>query len=392
VIGLLDVVRSAASEIADFPRVELVGIDERISVSGRAVSDVSHLLAELLENATSFSSPDTAVVVSGAITKSGFVLALTDQGIGMTPERIAEANTLLRHPPVVGLALSRALGLHVVGALAKRHGIAVEIRKAAPVGTVALVALPKAILEARGRDEGSPMAPVYAPDIDDDGSAVPLGARRAGPASAGAAPVPSGAATATAVTWHPADEPPVEQWAREVDAQQHVDAAVASAAAEALVAEPVEAPVAEPVEQEPVAEALVEEPVAEALVEEPVAESPRFEMPTFEAPRFEEEPVVDEAPPFDDLPLPTRIPGQNMTHQPVVDEEDPLDDADPMRPYRVHELLTRHSQGVQRGQEHHDTDDPGSSFEPGFDNGFDATFGFDLPHQPDAGRAGEDQS
>ena len=129
-IGLLDVVRSAAAEIADFPRVELVGIDERISVSGRAVSDVSHLLAELLENATSFSSPDTAVVVSGAITKSGFVLAITDQGIGMTPERIAEANTLLRHPPVVGLALSRALGLHVVGALAKRHGIAVEIRKA----------------------------------------------------------------------------------------------------------------------------------------------------------------------------------------------------------------------------------------------------------------------
>jgi hypothetical protein len=118
-----------------------------------------------------------------------------------------------------------------------------------------------------------------------------------------------------------------------------------------------------------------------------LAEAPRFEMPT-----FDEAPPVDEAPLLDDLPLPTRIPGQNMTHQPVVDEEDPLDDADPMRPYRVHELLTRHSQGVQRGQEHHDADDPGSSFEPGFDNGFDATFGFDLPHQPDAGRAGEDHS
>ena len=108
VIGLLDVVRSAAAEIADFPRVELVGIDDRISVSGRAVSDVSHLLAELLENATAFSSPDTAVVVSGAITKSGLVLAITDQGIGITTDRIDEANTLLRNPPVVGLALSRA--------------------------------------------------------------------------------------------------------------------------------------------------------------------------------------------------------------------------------------------------------------------------------------------
>ena len=223
-IGLLDVVRSAAAEIADFPHVELVGIDERISVSGRAVSDVSHLLAELLENATSFSNPETAVVVSGAITKSGFVLAITDQGIGMTPDRIAEANTLLRHPPVVGLALSRALGLHVVGALAKRHGIAVEIRKASPVGTVALVALPKAILEARGRNEGStPMAPVYSPDVDDDGTPMPLGARRAAPAPA---PAPASASTgepgaaATAATWHPADEPPVEQSAREADAQR----------------------------------------------------------------------------------------------------------------------------------------------------------------------------
>jgi hypothetical protein len=85
-----------------------------------------------------------------------------------------------------------------------------------------------------------------------------------------------------------------------------------------------------------------------------------------------------------------------MTHQPVVDEEAPTDDADPMRPYRVHELLTRHSQGVQRGQEHHDATEPGSTFDAGFDTGFepefDATFGFDLPHQPDAGRAGEDQS
>ena len=402
-IGLLDVVRSAAAEIADFPRVELVGIDERISVSGRAVSDVSHLLAELLENATSFSSPDTAVVVSGAITKSGFVLAITDQGIGMTPERIAEANTLLRHPPVVGLALSRALGLHVVGALAKRHGIAVEIRKAAPVGTVALVALPKGILEARGRDEGStPMAPVYAPDIDDNGAAVPLGARRAGPAPAAPAPAPSGAggsaAAATAVTWHPADEPPVEQWAREVDAQQHADAAVASAAADALV----DAPNVEPVEPEPLPQPPVEPaPGAHAIVDEPVAEAPTFDAPPFdappfEAPAFDEAPPVDEAPPFDDLPLPTRIPGHHMTHQPVFDEETPVDDADPMRPYRVHELLTRHSQGVQRGQEHHDAAEPGTTFDAGFDTGFepefDANFGFDLPRQPDAGRAGEDHS
>ena len=364
-IGLLDVVRSAAAEIADFPRVELVGIDERISVSGRAVSDVSHLLAELLENATSFSSPETAVVVSGAITKSGFVLAITDQGIGLTPERIAEANTLLRHPPVVGLALSRALGLHVVGALAKRHGIAVELRKASPVGTVALVALPKAILEARGRNEGStPMAPVYSPDVDDDGSPMPLGARRApGPPSGAPAPPPdasngAAAAAATTVTWHPADAPPVEQWAREADAQQH--------AASVSDAPRYDAPASDtPVFSEPVADA--------APHQEPgfdfgsgaahTTQDTSQDMPEDRPEDPPEDPPEEEAARFDDLPLPTRIPGHNMTHQPVVDEQHPVDESDPMRPYRVHELLTRHSQGVRRGLEHHDDDAAGRAGE-----------------------------
>jgi hypothetical protein len=354
-------VRSAAAEIADFPRVELVGIDERISVSGRAVSDVSHLLAELLENATSFSSPETAVVVSGAITKSGFVLAITDQGIGLTPERIAEANTLLRHPPVVGLALSRALGLHVVGALAKRHGIAVELRKASPVGTVALVALPKAILEARGRNEGStPMAPVYSPDVDDDGSPMPLGARRApGPPSGAPAPPPdasngAAAAAATTVTWHPADEPPVEQWAREADAQQH--------AASVSDAPRYDVPAAEnPVFSEPLADAAPhQEPGFDfgsgaAHATQDTSQDMPEDTP--------EDTSEEEAARFDDLPLPTRIPGHNMTHQPVVDEQHPVDESDPMRPYRVHELLTRHSQGVRRGLEHHDDDAAGRAGE-----------------------------
>ncbi len=146
-IALLDVVRSASAEIADFPRVDLVGVDDELAVSGRAVADLAHLVAELLENATSFSPPDAAVVVSGATTASGFVLAISDQGIGMPAEKIAEANDLLAKPPVVGLALSRALGLHVVGSLAARHDITVELRPGAPVGLVALVTLPSTILE-----------------------------------------------------------------------------------------------------------------------------------------------------------------------------------------------------------------------------------------------------
>ena len=146
-IALVDVVRAAAAEIADFPRVELLGVDQVLAVSGRAVADLAHLVAELLENATSFSPPDAAVVVSGAPTEHGFVLAIADQGIGLPAERLAASNELLRHPPVVGLALSRALGLHVVGLLAARHGISVELRPGAPLGTVALVMLPHEILE-----------------------------------------------------------------------------------------------------------------------------------------------------------------------------------------------------------------------------------------------------
>ncbi len=199
-IALLDVVRAAAAEIADFPRVELVGIDGDLAVSGRAVSDVAHLVAELLENATSFSPPDSAVVVSGAATASGFVLAVTDQGIGMPSDRIVEANTLLADPPMVGLALSRALGLHVVGSLAARHGITVELRPGSPVGLVALVTLPTSVLASTAAPPPAappapPVAPVYAPEVDAEGEPTPLGARR--------------------VAWRPADEPPVEEWRRE---------------------------------------------------------------------------------------------------------------------------------------------------------------------------------
>jgi HAMP domain-containing protein len=376
-IGLLDVVRSAAAEIADFPRVELVGIDERISVSGRAVADVSHLLAELLENATSFSSPETAVVVSGAITRSGFVLAITDQGIGMTPERIAEANHLLRHPPVVGLALSRALGLHVVGALAKRHGIAVEIRPASPTGIVALVAMPKAILEAKGRQEPVDYAvPVYSPDVDDDGSPLPLGAHREGPEphAASVTPVSGAAVTATTdrATWHPADEPPVEQWAREVDAQEHAASAAAAAVAE------MQMPEVRSGTTEPTPAPELSEPGYETVDDHGAAISDQAAAP----PEADEVAAERDA---SDLPLPIRVPGQHLLHEPAAPAETAIDESDPMRPYRVHELLTRHSHGVQRGQSHQVY--PADRFAPLDDASADRS-----TDDPDAGSTGEELS
>jgi signal transduction histidine kinase len=299
-ITLLDVVRSASAEIADFPRVDLVGIDDALAVSGRAVADLSHLLAELLENATSFSPPDTAVVVSGATTASGFVLAISDQGIGMPPEKLAEANALLAKPPVVGLALSRALGLHVVGSLAARHGITVELRPGAPVGLVALVTLPSTILESQGRV--APAEPVFAPDLGPDGEPVPLGARRVG--------------------WRPPDEPPVEEWRAEGLGD----------------AEPVHAPTVTlpPMDGSAAAPETAPPNAAEATV--PVADPVEDQ----------EDDPVDE--PVADGPLPTRVPGHHLSHQPAADTDEPALDTDPLRPYRVHELLTRHDLGKRRGR------------------------------------------
>jgi hypothetical protein len=312
-IALLDVVRAAAAEIADFPRVELVGIEGDVAVAGRAVADVAHLVAELLENATSFSPPDSAVVVSGAVTATGFVLAVSDQGIGMPVERIAEANQLLAKPPLVGLALSRALGLHVVASLAARHHITVELRPGAPLGLVALVSLPTSVLEERPAP--APPEPVYAPEVDEDGAPAPLGARR--------------------VVWRPADEPPVEEWRREGMGDAESVPPIADAPA----------------------------PAADTFAAPPPPEftPPQFAAPPFAPPPFD--PAADTAdgafstpPPNEQVPLPTRVPGQHLSHQPNADATDDGAEADPLRPYRVHELLTRHAQGKRRGRAEHDGD------------------------------------
>ncbi|HUF83651.1 MAG TPA: ATP-binding protein, partial [Acidimicrobiia bacterium] len=146
-VPLLDVVRGAAAEIADFARVSITGLDQQMAVTGSAAADLTHLMAELLENATSFSPPQTPVTVHGVPHGDGVVLAVTDQGLGMPDDRVAEAHHLLADPPAAGLALSRILGLYVVGHLAARHGIVVELRPGEDRGLTALVAIPGQLLE-----------------------------------------------------------------------------------------------------------------------------------------------------------------------------------------------------------------------------------------------------
>jgi len=162
-VPVLDVVRSAASEITDYARVDVQGLDG-VNVVGAAVIDLTHLLAELLENATSFSPPESRVVVGGTWYGTTYVLSITDQGIGMADDRLAAANALLAEPPAPRLALSRSLGLFVVAHLAARVGVSVELRAGAP-GVVALVALPANVLHAPAPPVPVPVLsePVVAP-------------------------------------------------------------------------------------------------------------------------------------------------------------------------------------------------------------------------------------
>ncbi len=136
-VGLVDVLRAAVSEIEQYERVSL-NVQPGIAVRGQAVNDVVHLLAELVENATSFSAAETPVAVSGHLLNSGGVLLdITDQGVGMGAEEMAHANWRLDNPPVVDVAVSRRMGLFVVARLAARHGIRVRDGRADRAGVAA---------------------------------------------------------------------------------------------------------------------------------------------------------------------------------------------------------------------------------------------------------------
>jgi hypothetical protein len=139
---LVEVVRAAVAEVEDYNRVELLPIDETMGLAGQAVSDVVHLLAELIENATSFSPPGTKVQIAGQAISSGYVLEIEDRGLGMTDEELVEANERLANPPMVDFALSRMLGLYVVARLAQRYNVKVQLRHSWYGGITALVLLP----------------------------------------------------------------------------------------------------------------------------------------------------------------------------------------------------------------------------------------------------------
>jgi signal transduction histidine kinase len=161
-VPLADVARAAVSEIEHYARVVL-SIQHGIAVVGPAVSDVVHLLAELIENATLFSPTDTAVQVSGAeMASGGVLLEITDKGTGIPEERLAEMNWRLRSTPVIDVTVSRHMGLFAVARLAERHNVQVRLRQASPQGLSALVWLPDTVIERTARQFTGPRVPLAA--------------------------------------------------------------------------------------------------------------------------------------------------------------------------------------------------------------------------------------
>ncbi len=156
-VSLTELARGAAAETEHFARVDITKLPAR-AVNGPAVGDLVHLLAELIDNATTFSPPESRVEVRANIVGRGVVLEIEDQGLGIEGERIDELNTMLASPPdfgIMALSAEPRLGLFVVARLAARHGIAVSLRESAYGGTRAIVLVRADLLDEVPETDGS---------------------------------------------------------------------------------------------------------------------------------------------------------------------------------------------------------------------------------------------
>ncbi|OLB77443.1 MAG: hypothetical protein AUI14_16005 [Actinobacteria bacterium 13_2_20CM_2_71_6] len=170
-VPLVDVIRGAVAEVEEYTRVTVLPVGA-VSVVGRAVGDVIHLLAELIENAVSFSPPFTVVQVGGQLVGNGLAVEIEDRGLGMSEADRAAANEQLRNPPEFNLSSTARLGLYVVGRLAMRHGIRIWLKESPYGGTTAVVLLPRVLVA----DGFEPPAPA---DVMDPTALSPRTARHA---------------------------------------------------------------------------------------------------------------------------------------------------------------------------------------------------------------------
>ncbi|GAA3443667.1 nitrate- and nitrite sensing domain-containing protein [Planomonospora venezuelensis] len=207
-VTIYDVVRAAVEEVEDYLRVAIT-VPHGPALVGTVVTDVIHLVAELVENAAIFSPPSTTVRVHGEVVAKGYAIEVEDRGLGMTPAEMSYFNARLAEPPEFDLADSDRLGLFVVGRLAARHGIRVSLRPSPFGGVTAIVLIPGELV-ARAPEPLAPRVPAaltpespisYTVEVERvpaDGGGLPKRVRRAVPEHApgsrsvpGQAPVPA---------------------------------------------------------------------------------------------------------------------------------------------------------------------------------------------------------
>ena len=149
-VPVIDVMRAAAAEVEDYTRVTVI-TDSDEAISAPAVTDMIHLLAELIENATLFSPSSTRVEVRAERVANGFAMEVEDRGLGIPADQLVQVNEQLANPPDFDLADADRLGLFVAGRLAARHGVHVALTPSAYRGTKAVVVMPDSIMAAQAQ-------------------------------------------------------------------------------------------------------------------------------------------------------------------------------------------------------------------------------------------------
>ncbi|MFH0517665.1 nitrate- and nitrite sensing domain-containing protein [Streptomyces sp. M41] len=201
-VSLTNVVRAAVSEVEDYARVEVRQLPEA-AVIGAAVADLTHLLAELVENGAQFSPPHTRVRVTGEPVGNGYAVEVEDRGLGMGKETLVEANRRIEQSEALDLFDSDRLGLFVVSRLAARHGIKVHLRTSPYGGTTAVILLPTALLHNATAERSADGTAIPEQPTERDYARVPAAERHQEPVHAVAdrpalvAPVPAAARTTT---------------------------------------------------------------------------------------------------------------------------------------------------------------------------------------------------
>ncbi|WP_341717328.1 nitrate- and nitrite sensing domain-containing protein [Micromonospora sp. FIMYZ51] len=166
-VAIVDLIRGAISEVESYDRVDITTV-QAAGALGRVVGDIIHLLAELIENATAFSPPDSRVEVSGEHVAHGYALSVSDQGLGMSPAAIEEANRKLARSPEFDPAETARLGLFVVARLAARHNVRVRLRASDGAGLTAVVLIPTELITA----EPSPLPEPEVPPAEEAGGTL----------------------------------------------------------------------------------------------------------------------------------------------------------------------------------------------------------------------------